>query len=55
MYLMYDARNAIITHNDAVLGKACYNSQGQGVLYFYSKVVRSCYTIQSVDTNDGLQ
>ena len=41
----------LITDNDAVLWKVCYNSQSQDVLDFpaTAKIVTSCYTIQNTE------
>ena len=36
----------LITDNNVVLWKVCYNSQSQDVLNFHAKIVTSCYIIQ---------
>ena len=44
----------LITDNDVVLWKVCYNSLSQDVLNFPAKIVTSCYTIQSMEWSDAL-
>ena len=44
----------LITDNDAVLWKVCYNSQSHDVLNFYTEIVTSCYTIQNMEWSDAL-
>ena len=42
-------RVTLITDNDVVLWKVCYNSQSQDVLDFHARIVTSCYTIRNVE------
>ena len=39
-------RVTLITDNDVVLWKVCYNSQSQDVLNFHAKIETSCYAAQ---------
>ena len=44
----------LITDNDVVFWKVCYNSQSQDVLNFHAKIVTSCFSIQNVEWSDAL-
>ena len=39
----------LITDNDVILWKVCYNFQSQDFLNFHDKIVTNCYTIQNVE------
>ena len=47
-------RVTLITDNDVVFWKVCYNSQSQDVLNFHAKIVTSCFSIQNVEWSDAL-